>query len=118
MTTLGDFLQEKAFNMRKWAREVLDRPKLLSEMDLAIKTDFVDMGLKCVSVRQAIVRRDWYGIMSPLSGTPVFEVAQMLRANEDLHDKFWRYLELFVNVTEQANFQPGEEKDAAHIKGQ
>ena len=118
MTTLGDFLQEKAFNMRKWAREVLDMPELLSEMDMAIKTDFVEMGLRCVSVKQAIVRRDWHGLMGPLSDTPVFEVAQMLRANDDLHDKFWRYLELFVNVTEQANFQPVEEKDAVRVKGQ
>lgn len=118
MTTLGDFLQEKAFNMRKWARQALDRPELLGEMDMAVKTDFVAMGIRCVSVKQSILRRDWHGLMTPLIDTPIFEIAQMLRANEELHDKFWRYLELFVNVTEQANFQSDEYKNAVHVKGQ
>ena len=108
MTTvrLGDFLQEKALNLRKWLREQLDEPDLLGEMDHMLKNDFVTLGDECVKHRHAIVRRDFRELMQAVQDTPLFEIAQKVRAAERLHDKFWRYMELFVNVTEGASFQP------------
>jgi hypothetical protein len=107
MTTvrLGDFLQEKALNMRMWLREQLDEPKLLEVMDNMLKNDFVALGDECLEHKQPIFRRDFRELMQAVQNTPLFEIAQRVRAKEELHDKFWRYMELFVNVTEGASFQ-------------
>ena len=109
---LGDFIQEKAFNMRAWMREALDEPELLSIMDNMLKSDFVAMGDICVQNRGFVVRRDFNGLLKVATGTPLFEVGQRLRARADMHDKFWRYLELFATVTEGATFQPDNDSNA------
>ena len=108
MTTvrLGDFLQEKALNMRTWLREQLDEPNLLDIMDSMLKNDFVTLGDECLKHKQSIFRRDFRELMQAIQNTPLFEIAQRVRARDELHDKFWRYMELFVNVTEGASFQP------------
>tara|TARA_B100001996_G_scaffold59641_1_gene42493 strand:- start:246 stop:578 length:333 start_codon:yes stop_codon:yes gene_type:complete len=108
MTTvrLGDFLQEKALNMRKWLREQLDEPQLLEVMDTMLKNDFVVLGDECLEHKTSICRRDFRELMQAVQNTPLFEIAQRVRAREELHDKFWRYMELFVDVTAGASFQP------------
>lgn len=110
---LGDFIQEKAFNMRAWMRETLDEPQLLSIMDSMLLSDFVAIGDMCVQNKGFVVRHDFNGLLKAASGTPLFEVGQRVRARADMHDKFWRYLELFETVTEGATFQQSNNNDAA-----
>lgn len=109
---LGDFIQEKAFNMRTWMRETLDEPELLSIMDNMLKSDFITIGDICVKNKGFVFRRDFNGLLKAAAGTPLFEVGQRVRARTDMHDKFWRYLELFATVTEGATFQPDNDSNA------
>ena len=99
---------EKAFNMRRWMREQLDEPRLLSVMDNMMKSDFVTVGDLCFQNKAHIVRRDFNSLLREVTDSPLFEVGQNIRAREDMHDKFWRYLELFATVSEQATFQQND----------
>jgi hypothetical protein len=44
-----------------------------------------------------IAKRDWDGLTVDIP-TELTSVFQRIRKREDMHDKFWRYLTLFVDV--------------------
>ena len=52
------------------------------------------------SHRRPILMRDWR-YLSTLNDLPSWtkEVAHDVKKSEELHDKFWRYMELFVKAT-------------------
>lgn len=93
--------------MRTWLRIELLDPDLLSEIDSMLVSDFVTFGDECVKVADGIHRRDLRELMLAVKDVPMlFELVQRVRSRDDLQDKFWRYLTLFMEVTQQASFQP------------
>lgn len=105
--TLGGFLREKAFNMRRWLREELRDETLLSVMDHMLVSQFVELGDQMVASKHHINFRDLHSLLREAAGTPLFDIGRRVRDREDLHPKFWRYLDLFVSVMETATtFQP------------
>lgn len=98
----GDFILQKVVNMAKWLDASLD----LRTCDEAGKLNALQATLLAASVgahREVAERRDWDAILVIVErdAPMLLEAATMVRSKSALHDKFWRYIELFVNITNQ-----------------
>lgn len=96
-TTVGAFLKEKASNMVEWLIEEKVLTKRITVTELTTTT----MATKLEVNRQIVYNRDWSGIARLAGSAGLTDLTQMIeavRSRQDLHDKFWRYLELFVDT--------------------
>ena len=98
MATVGDFLSEKSRNMRNWLRE---NRVSVPEGDVPpaiIVASAMELNER---FKHAIEQRDWQGLANV---PPAFEsVVAEVRARPDLHDKFWRYLSLFIETISECD---------------
>ena len=100
MSTVGDFLVEKFENMHRWLVmdcEGYDKDKYESFRSMLTPTNVTLVAEVLLRNKTAVYRRDWYVVMT-IKGLPaeIVELAALIRPQSALHDKFWRYLELFV----------------------
>lgn len=98
MSTVGAFLKEKAENMKAWLHgEIPDLTPTPALTELTATT----IATKLAAERQVIYNRDWGGLERMTNTTLLSTlgcIIQEVRARPFLHDKFWRYLELFVET--------------------
>ena len=95
--TVGSFLLEKASNMKKWLRSELARDVQVDLTELSVTA----LAAKLMEHRQLVFNRDWAGLSRQANTAGLTDLTEMLeavRTRHDLHDKFWRYLELFVET--------------------
>lgn len=98
----GEFLLEKVTNMSKWLDEHLD----LGLVDQARDLRAVQATVLATSVGgnvQIAASRDWNALIEVIaSEAPVLlQAAMMVRERPALHEKFWRYIDLFVEIAKQ-----------------
>ena len=99
--TVGAFLKEKLTNMATWIEEELGTSDVDLKQYLAGRTEteiaYV-VGNLCANSIQ-ITHRDWSGL-ARLYDLPkdLLMLIDAIRKREDMHDKFWRYLELFSDA--------------------
>ena len=105
----GAFLKEKFDNMARWVEEGVGKENLpadviagingRSEMELCLLAEALHAN------KHVSIHRDWAGMtqLAAKHGFPqeLQEVVTAIRAREGMHDKFWRYIALFVQVAEQ-----------------
>lgn len=110
---VGEFLREKLTNMSNWITSELGNS---SDVDIKqyiterTDTEIAYMVGILKSNSTKITHRDWSGL-DRVGDLPkeLKEIFQFIRKREDMHDKFWRYLELFVQVisnTEETDAGP------------
>ena len=95
--TVGSFLREKLTNMTTWIESELGTQSVDLKQYVAERTDTeiaYIVGILSTNSTQ-IAKRDWDGLTVDIP-TELTSVFQRIRKREDMHDKFWRYLELFV----------------------
>lgn len=100
--TVGQFLREKMSNMASWiASELGDQNNVDLKQYLAERNDTEIAYVVGIlgSNSTMIAHRDWSGL-ARLGDLPtqMLELFQSIKQREDMHDKFWRYLSLFVEV--------------------
>lgn len=97
---VGEFLREKLGNMSRWVQSELG-DKLSVDLEQYI-ADRTETELACLagilSTNSTIVgSKDWDRLAGLGSiPEPLLRAFELLRGREDMHDKFWRYLELFI----------------------
>lgn len=98
-------MREKLMNMVVWLETELGKQSVDLEQYVARRTE---TEIACVagilSTNSALVEaRDWDGLVA-LGDCPreLRGLFLQVRERKDLHDKFWRYLELFVCVISNA----------------
>ena len=105
--TISEFLKEKLGNMARWVSEEVGKEKLQVDLEQlvedrsAVEVTFLAQTLSAHVSK--VTHRDWYGLISMLedeSLSPFVAIAQEVRARDDMHDKFWRYLELFSKTVQ------------------
>ena len=98
--TVGDFLRAKMMNMARWVQKELqcefDLPDFISNRST---TELTFIAGTLAAEKPLIVHKDWHGL-SQLGDMPdeMLEVFHSVRQRPPMHDKFWRYLELFAAV--------------------
>ncbi len=98
----GDFLLEKVSNMSKWIDSHLD----LGLADRAGELKPLQATVLAASVGGKVelaAKRDWDALIEVIAdNAPVLlEATLMVRGRPEMHDKFWRYIDLFVDITQQ-----------------
>lgn len=108
-TSKGSFLKEKYDNLTRWVVEVVGKENLSADSLAGIKgrteLEIVVLANTLQANKSLVSHRDWTGLVQLLvsEGIPAAlqEVVVAIRHREMMHDKFWRYMDLFVQVAEQ-----------------
>lgn len=110
MTTKGAFLKEKMQNMARWVEQEVGKENLSVDViaGIAERTEleactFAEM---LRSNKTPIAQRNWSDLGAVLADRPdcpdaVYEVISRVHAKDVMHEKFWRYMDLFVEVASQ-----------------
>lgn len=108
--TVGDFLKEKVGNMARWVAEEVGNENLpvdivqLTKDRTAVEVTVLAEALNAHSTK--VTHRDWSGLVRLIEAEnlPIdfTVVVQAVRVREQMHDKFWRYLELFCEVVQNS----------------
>lgn len=96
--SVGSFIKEKLFNMAKWVEGEID-VDLKQYVAARTETECTYLAGLLSTNSDKIVHRDWGGL-ARIGDIPeeLQGVFHRIRQREDMHDKFWRYLELFAKV--------------------
>ena len=114
--TVGAFLKAKLSNLAVWVNESLGKENINMDLEQFVNrrseveiTFFADI-LSSNSAK--VVHRDWAGLVGILStdatipsdvSATFIDLLQLVRSRPELHDKFWRYMELFRDVVNNSD---------------
>ena len=101
--TKGEFARLKLLNMAKFVAEGVGKENLPGEFESTAQSATGLSALLFATTLQehskSVFERDWDGI-DAIPSLPAFarQMLSSVRSREEMHDKFWRYLELFVEL--------------------
>ena len=102
---LGEFLQGKLQNFIKWVLSEIPRAQLptgYSLNKLATQEQCVEFASVVTEMRAPVASRDFDALSRHSHATPSMRVViKAINARPELHDKFWRYMDMCVEVVEQ-----------------
>lgn len=107
--TKGAFLKEKMQNMARWVIEELGSENLPADLlaDIAGRSELeiTLIASQLQSNKSLAIHRDWVRLGQSLSSDKLpswlLEVVMLVRSKDSMHDKFWRYIDLFIEVAAQ-----------------
>ena len=109
MSTKGEFLQEKMHNMARWVTQEVGKENLSADIVAAMNgRTALEITMVC-SVLEAnkdlSTHRNWSGLVQLLSANSappeLQEVVVAVQRQPKMHDKFWRYIDMFATVSAQ-----------------
>ena len=104
--TVGDFLKEKANNLARWVTLEVGKENLPVDLEQLV-SDRTALELTCLAEAlkansSKVVHRDWRGLVGAIERErlpmDLGLIVHAVRSREYMHDKFWRYMELFIAV--------------------
>ena len=107
--TKGEFLQEKMLNMAKWVTLEVGKENLPADLIAGIDgRSVLEVTMVCGLIEaneDLTTLRNWSGLVLLMAAnnvpTELQEVVALVRQKEAMHDKFWRYMRLFIDVVRQ-----------------
>ena len=104
MSTVGAFLKSKMHNMAVWVQEELGTIDYVAAVDARLELELTTFAAMLHSNKHIETQRDWDALFALATDQAGFEpVVQLLKdvhAREHMHEKFWRYVKLFIEVME------------------
>ena len=97
MASIGEYLMQKVDNMVDWLEDnALDVPYEASRIPQVF---IVRMAEELAAHRDIVEARDFKGLMD-MQDLPaqIKDLTVQVQGREELHDKFWRYLSLFIEL--------------------
>ena len=109
MSTKGAFLQQKAKNMAKWIEGEIGKenviPHVITHLQSLSELDACTLAGALLANKHVLIHRDWKNISALLASDPRTGVVQTMlveiQHRPHMHDKFWAYIALFIEVAEQ-----------------
>jgi hypothetical protein len=110
MQSVGSYLKEKLGNMAKWVTEEVGKENLSVDIEEFVsgrsELEVTFLAETLSGNAAVIVHRDWCKLTQILTDDKIplhihaqfGELLHVVRGREDLHDKFWRYMNLFKDV--------------------
>ena len=109
MSTKGEFLKEKMQNMARWVVEEVGKENLSVDIIAGINGS---SALECTMLSGALeancnvaTHKNWSGLVQLMAHNHVRpelqEVVVAVQQRPAMHDKFWRYIDLFIDVSRQ-----------------
>ena len=102
---LGMFLQEKLKNFVKWVLSEIPRKELpvgYSLNKLATQEQCVEFASVVTDMREPVTARDFDALSKHSQATDTMvTVIRAVYLRPELHEKFWRYMDMCVDVLDQ-----------------
>ena len=107
--TKGDFLKEKMSNMAKWVTEEVGKENLPADLIAGIAgRSALEATVVCAALeanKDLATHRNWSGLVKLMADhkapSELQEVIVAVQRRPPMHDKFWRYIDMFVTVSAQ-----------------
>ena len=107
--TKGDFLHEKMLNMAKWVTLEVGQENLPADIIAGIAgRSALEVTMVCGLIEaneDLTTLQNWSGLVQLMEANNVpnelQEVVALVRKKDAMHDKFWRYMRLFIDVVRQ-----------------
>jgi len=107
--TKGEFLLDKFKNMAKWVTQEVGQENLPVDLLAGLETRSVlEITVLCGALganNSVAIHRNWSGLVQLMAvhkaPSELQEVVVAIQKRPELHDKFWRYIELFMEVAKQ-----------------
>ena len=106
--TKGAYLLEKLRNMARWVEQEVGKENLpvdvIAGIDGRSETDACVFAGAIRANSDKVTHRNWSGLMHVMRDTnhipaDVQQVIALIYQKEAMHEKFWRYMDLFVEVS-------------------
>jgi hypothetical protein len=102
MSTVAEFLTEKMNNMARWVTSELGKENMSVDLEAFISrrspTELTAVAGMLSASAEMVTKRDWEGLMEADIPPELQGVIPSIHNRVEMHDKFWRYLDLFIEV--------------------
>lgn len=107
--TKGTFLLEKLTNMAKWVTQEVGKENLPVDIITGIAgRSALEVTVLCGALEansKQVTHRNWSGLVQLMEANnaprELQEVVVAVQQRPEMHEKFWRYIDLFVDVVRQ-----------------
>lgn len=102
--TKGQFLKQKLVNMARWVTGVVGEENLPADMIAGItertQLEATVFANTLHENSHQVTAKNWEALedLAAKSSPEILEVVALIRKREEMHEKFWRYMDLFVDV--------------------
>ena len=107
---VGDFLAEKAANMQRWVNSELG---MKIEMPITATSATYLANLLCEK-RKMVFDKDFTTLIRFLNengvDTSMQAIVTEVKGRPDMHTKFWRYMQLFIDVISDSNLSDAKKE--------
>ena len=108
---VGDFLREKATNMARWVAEGVGKENLPVDLVALVSSsrnvELVYFAQLLDTNRRVLIHSDWIGLQKVIEAetAPVWvaTLINAVRQRNTMHDKFWRYMQLFADTVRSSD---------------
>jgi len=105
----GAFLKEKMGNMARWVTEEVGKENLpvdiIAGIDGRSALEVTVLSGALEANKSHVLHRNWSGLVQLMAEhnapSELQEVVVAVQQRPAMHEKFWRYIDLFVHVSEQ-----------------
>jgi hypothetical protein len=105
----GEFLKEKLQNMARWVDEEVGKENLPVDIIAGIAgrsaVEATLFASQLAANKAKVTHRDWSGLVQVMAQETLpielQEVIVAIQHRPPMHDKFWRYMGLFIEVADQ-----------------
>jgi len=108
MSSVGEFVKSKMHNMAVWVQEELGSVIAIDYVAVVDARSELELTTLCVMLhteRDIAARRDWDALVELASEeaalAPLLQILVEVRQRESMHEKFWKYVKLFIDVIDE-----------------
>jgi hypothetical protein len=106
--SVGEFIKEKMHNMAVWVQEEIGSVMGIDYVAAVDARSELELTTLCVMLRSEkdiATRRDWDALVELASEEaalqPLLQILVEVHQREQMHDKFWKYVQLFIDVIDE-----------------
>lgn len=106
--SVGEFVKSKMHNMAVWVQEELGSVMTIDYVAAVDARSELELTTLCVMLRaekDIAANRDWSALIALASEeaalAPLLQILVEVRQREPMHEKFWKYIQLFIDVIDE-----------------
>lgn len=106
--SIGKFIKSKMHNMAVWVQDEIGSVMAIDYVTAVDARSELELTTLCVMLhteKDIATRRDWDALVELASAEaalqPLLQILVEVRQREPMHDKFWKYVQLFIDVIDE-----------------
>lgn len=106
MSSVGEFVKSKMHNMAVWVQEELGSViAIVAAVDARSELELTTLCVMLHTEKAIAATRDWDALIElareEAALAPLLQILVEVRARESMHEKFWKYVQLFIDVIDE-----------------